>query len=664
MYKVHYKQVQCFPCSEEELIEADDAEDDGDVPVAPAPAPFRPPVPLNPPVPHIPVVAAVPLVTVVAAVPAPHAPRLFYGPPRPPRPPRPPVPRVVRPAAVAVAGHAGGLGRGGGCGRGRRANPDAQFQTYENPDIGNTLPAFTPNRPPGIHFPRPLLRNSMTKAIDFFHLFFTGDMINDICSHTNSYAVGHISDGTHRSYAQPDGSWKDTTPEEINRLIALLIYFGLVKVSGVETYWSIKSLYNGLWAKGIMSRLRFKALMALLHVVDPAVETPGDKLRKVQSFVDDFKSKCVSLYQPRQQVAIDERMVKSRHRSGIRQYIKDKPTKWGIKLWVLADSSNGYTIDFNVYIGKAAEGAVSVNGLGYDVVIKLMRPLFNQGYHLYIDNFYTSAVLVKDLFRQGVATTGTIRENSRGFPPSLKNGSEWSKAGNVERGSMRWVRDPPILALQWFDNKVVSMLTTIENANDSIQVERKSKTGGVWRPIVVQQPQAIASYNCYMNAVDRSDQILATNNVLRKCMRWWKTLFFHLIDIAIVNSFILFREHQVQFPDVKELERPADYSLASYREELVRQICGFEEYQDPPKPSCTRPPTPTPPPPPGEFETVHIPVVHGDLRRNCVVCYKRDGSERRVNTSCSAPQCKGSFMHITTERNCFREFHSREYHEN
>jgi len=70
------------------------------------------------------------------------------------------------------------------------------------------------------------------------------------------------------------------------------------------------------------------------------------------------------------------------------------------------------------------------------------------------------------------------------------------------------------------------------------------------------------------------------------------------------------REHQVDFPDVKELERPADYSLASYREELVRQICGFQEYQDPRKPSCTRPPTATPSPPPGVFETVHIRVVH------------------------------------------------------
>jgi len=496
----------------------------------------------------------------------------------------------------------------------------------------------------------------MTKAIDFFHLFITDEMINDICAHTNSYAVEHITEGTHSSYAQPDGSWRDTTPDEINRLIALLIYFGLVKVSNSDKYWSIKSLYSGLWAKAIMPRTRFKGLMALLHVVDPAAENPGDKLRKVQSFVNDFKSKCLSLYQPRQQVAIDERMVKSRHRSGIRQYIRDKPTKWGLKLWVLADSCNGYTIDFNIYIGKAAAAAVSVNGLGYDVVMLLMRPFLNQGYHLYIDNFYTSTVLVKDLFRQGVATTGTIKENSRGFPASLKNGSQWSKAGNVQRGSMRWERDPPILALQWFDNKVVSMLTTAENANDCVRVERKSKTGGVWRTVVVQQPQAIASYNQYMNAVDRSDQILATNNVLRKCKRWWKTLFFHLIDIAVVNSFILFREHQTQFPDVQQLQRTADYSLASFREELVRQICDFEEYEDPPMPS-----NPTPPPP-REFETVHLPVFSETLRRNCVVCYDRDTSELRVSTYCSAPQCEGKFMHLTSKLNCFSEFHSREYH--
>ena len=109
--------------------------------------------------------------------------------------------------------------------------------------------------------------------------------------------------------------------------------------------------------------------MALLHVVDPSTEDKSDKLCKVESFIDYLKSRCVSLYQPRQNLAIDERMVRSRHRSGIHHYIKDKPTKWGIKLWVLADSSNGNTVDFNVYIGKAAGQNVSANGLGYDVVM-------------------------------------------------------------------------------------------------------------------------------------------------------------------------------------------------------------------------------------------------------------------------------------------------------
>jgi hypothetical protein len=73
-------------------------------------------------------------------------------------------------------------------------------------------------------------------------------------------------------------------------------------------------------------------------------------------------------------VAIDERMVKSNHRSGVRQYIRDKPTKWGIKLWVVADSLNGYTYDFNIYAGKVAGQVTSVNGLGFDVVTTFAEP--------------------------------------------------------------------------------------------------------------------------------------------------------------------------------------------------------------------------------------------------------------------------------------------------
>ena len=297
------------------------------------------------------------------------------------------------------------------------------------------------------------------------------------------------------------------TADEIKRFIALLIHFGVVHVRGnVQRNWSTKTLYHGLWARAILPRNRFFAILAFLHVVDPATETPGNKLCKVESFVKHFKKRCSELYKPREHVAIDERMVKSRHRSGIRQYIRDKPTKWGIKLWVLADSSNGYTVDFNIYIGRAAGREVSANGLGYDVVMRLIAPYYNKGYHLFVDNFYSSLTLFRDLFDNGVLATGTILPSRRSFPAALKNTKEWAKG--KERGCMRWVRDPPCLVLQWVDNKVVSMITTVGNANDHVQVSRKQRNAGSWTNILVQQPQIFQTYNLKMNAVDRSDRFL------------------------------------------------------------------------------------------------------------------------------------------------------------
>ena len=248
-------------------------------------------------------------------------------------------------------------------------------------------------------------------------------MLASIVTHTNTYTYTHIASGTHSTYTKADGSWEETTSVEIDRLIALL-YYGLLRVSAQFDYWS-KSLYHGLWALVILSRDRFSVLMAFLHVVHPDTEDPGDKLRKVNAFISYFKSRCLSLYQSKQNVAIDERMVKSRHRSGIRQYIRDKPIKWGVKFWVLAYSSNGYTVDFNVYIGRHAGETVSDKDLGYDVVMKLIQRFHHQGYHLFFDNFNSLVVLFRDLFDVGVLATGTISE--RQFPESMKNGKQWAR---------------------------------------------------------------------------------------------------------------------------------------------------------------------------------------------------------------------------------------------
>ena len=82
-----------------------------------------------------------------------------------------------------------------------------------------------------------------------------------------------------------------------------------------------------------------------------------------------------------------------------RQYMPAKPTKYGIKMWMAADSSNGYVLNFDVYLGKE-EGQRRIHGLGYDVVFKMLTPFMNKHHHVFFDNFFSSVKLLRHLEAQ------------------------------------------------------------------------------------------------------------------------------------------------------------------------------------------------------------------------------------------------------------------------
>lgn len=64
---------------------------------------------------------------------------------------------------------------------------------------------------------------------------------------------------------------------------------------------------------------------------------------KLKSFYYEFREACLQNYQLGQEISIDEQMVASKARVIFNQYMKGKPVCWGFKLFVLADSTNGYT---------------------------------------------------------------------------------------------------------------------------------------------------------------------------------------------------------------------------------------------------------------------------------------------------------------------------------
>ncbi len=159
-----------------------------------------------------------------------------------------------------------------------------------------------------------------------------------------------------------------------------------------------------------------------------------------------------------------------------------------------------------------------------------------------------------------------------------------------------------------------------------------------------------------MNGVDRSDQMLACHKVIRKCRRWWKVLFFHLIDIAVVNGFILFQQHRSCEPDNPALQCRSTYTKVDFREEIVRQLCGLAEYDRPPVYEAVQADTT------GQFCAAHVPeLAEGHVKRQCVVCYAAGRGQQQVRTYCSAPQCNNKFMHVFGEYGCFWEWHSDGY---
>lgn len=71
----------------------------------------------------------------------------------------------------------------------------------------------------------------------------------------------------------------------------------------------------------------------------------------------------------------------------------NKPIKRGIKLWIGADSSNGYTAEFQVYAWK--KDARPEKGLGYRIVYDLTRKLVGKHFQIFCDNFFTSCKAIK-----------------------------------------------------------------------------------------------------------------------------------------------------------------------------------------------------------------------------------------------------------------------------
>ena len=142
----------------------------------------------------------------------------------------------------------------------------------------------------------------------------------------------------------------------------------------------------------------------MLHVKSPepttGVVTQSSRTINVVEYIQE---NCLLNFTPRQNVAVDESTVGFKERIAFKAYNPQKPTKWGLRVFVLSDSDNELISCFEPYFGKTSTESLPLSDKPFTtrIVSHLIDQLLNKtsgvGYHVNTYRYYTSVLLAKQL---------------------------------------------------------------------------------------------------------------------------------------------------------------------------------------------------------------------------------------------------------------------------
>ena len=482
--------------------------------------------------------------------------------------------------------------------------------------------------------------------------YFTNSVWEHIVRETNSYAAANK--GT-TPKARP---WTDITVDELKAFVGLLLVMGIVHLPRIEMYWQQSHpLLATVSISNAIPLVRFEQIFRFLHLVDssslvPPSQPDGDKLFKIRPLLDMVLPKFESEYELHQFITIDEAMIPFKGRLGFKQYMKAKPTKWGIKVFVLSDSVNGYVYRLQIYTGKHVESSNPSIGLCTRVCLDLLDGLPDNGYCLFTDNYYTGPDLYLTLYNKGINACGTIRTNRRAYPKELIRTNR--DKSRTPRGFYDYRSNGPLLACVWFDRRFVNFLSTMHRAEPSDGISTVARRNEDGTSANIPCPPLLDDYVTYMRGVDRGDQMISLYNLGRRSKKWWKRVFYYIIECAILNAYLLERS-TLQESGVGRQKR--DY--LSFRIELAEELIGgfrgrkrSGRQRSEASAELIR----------LKLELGHFPIQSGK-KLECVVCNKlreKRGLTRTQMRHETRIKCNVCDVHlcIDSDRNCYVKYHT------
>jgi hypothetical protein len=380
--------------------------------------------------------------------------------------------------------------------------------------------------------------------------------------------IYYISDGTMTKRCRLN-EWTDVGVGDIKIFMAYQILMGLMKKPRLATYWSTDPYIRTPIFNKFMTRNRFEGILSNLHLADETQPPQGDGLYRIRPFLTLLNENFKDVYTPAREVALDEGGCPFKGRCKFKKYCPKKPNKWSIKMYQVCESRTGYTLQFYIEDGtkynwdnvKAGESG----GKTLKVVMNLMRDAncLDKGHRCYMDNYYNSVHLAEELLKYKTACCGTLATGRQGAPLQHKGITRKGKPFlEKHKGKVWWRRNGDILVSMWFDKRAVSTISTCNEAKMVLaKVDYKGRR--------IMKPEVVCQYSQNMYGVDLSDQKASYYTPLKRTVKWWRKLFFHLLNLAVINAHVMYMSAaEASVAQVK----PPTLDHFTFRMKLVKQL--------------------------------------------------------------------------------------------
>ena len=139
--------------------------------------------------------------------------------------------------------------------------------------------------------------------------------------------------------------------------------------------------------------------------------------------------------------------------------------------------------------------------------------------------------LTEALLTHDTSFTGTAMKNRKELPSTIRD-----KQFTVQAGETRSFRDGRLLALAWRADTKKKPLILVSSCGSAQPVSITTRRATVTKPAVVN------AYNHSMNGVDVADQLTVYYSFVRKTRKWWRKIFFYLLEVSVVNSYLLYKQ--------------------------------------------------------------------------------------------------------------------------